>query len=196
MSQTILAFAGACRGHFALESGHHADLWFDLETLCQRPALVRPFAAQLAARLARHEIEIVCGPLVEGAYISLMVAEDLNVEFVYAERFADPQRSTMFPVEYRLPNTLRSLVQGRRVAIVNDVISAGSAVRGTFEDLRALGAQVVAIAALLVLGDAFPPFAAQHAVALDALEQSPYELWTPEQCPLCAAGVPLERRGD
>ncbi|MBI3492336.1 MAG: orotate phosphoribosyltransferase [Acidobacteria bacterium] len=196
MAGDVLKLVGARRGHFALESGHHADLWFDLESLCLRPARIRPLAVQLAARLAQYKIEIVCGPLVEGAYISLMVAENLDVEFVYAERFADPRRSTLFPVEYRLPASLRPLVRGKRVAIVNDVISAGSAVRGTFENLRTLDAQVVVIGALLVLGDAFPPFAAQHVIALEALQQSRYELWTPENCPLCAAGVPLERRSD
>jgi orotate phosphoribosyltransferase len=139
---------------------------------------------------------MVCGPLVEGAYVSLMVAEELGQGFVYAERILHPERSTMFPVEYRLPATLRPLVHGKRVAIVNDVISAGSAVRGTFEDLRALGADVVVIGALLVLGGAFEPFAAQHGVAAEALERSACELWMPERCPRCAAGVPLERRGD
>jgi orotate phosphoribosyltransferase len=125
-----------------------------------------------------------------------MVAEALEVEFVYAERIVHPERSTLFPVEYRLPATLRPMVRAKRVAIVNDVISAGSAVRGAFEDLRALGAEVVAVGALLVLGSVFEPFAAQHGVALDALERSPYELWPPQQCPLCVAGAPLERRGD
>jgi hypothetical protein len=39
-------------------------------------------------------------------------------------------------VKYRIPPALRSQVRGKRVAIVNDVINAGSAVRGTFLDLR------------------------------------------------------------
>lgn len=191
MSETILA--GARRGHFALESGHHADLWFDLESLCLRPARIRPLAAQLAARLAPFTVDAVCGPLVEGAYMGLMVAEELDVEFVYAERFVHPERSTLFPVEYRLPATLGPVVRGKRVAIVNDVISAGSAVRGALADLRALGADVIVIGALVVLGDAFPSFASEQSVPLEALEQQPYRLWAPEECPMCAAGVPVER---
>jgi orotate phosphoribosyltransferase len=192
----ILNLVRARRGHFALESGHHADLWLDLESLCLRPATIRPLAAQIAARLGSSRVDMVCGPLVEGAYVALMVAEALEVEFVYAERIVHPERSTLFPVEYRLPATLRPMVRGKRVAIVNDVVSAGSAVRGAFEDLRGLGAKVVAVGALLILGDAFPQFAAQHGIPLEAIERSTYELWAPEQCPLCAAGAPLERRGD
>jgi len=58
--------------------------------------------------------------------------------------------------------------------------------------LQALGAGVVAFGALLALGDAIAEFAAEHGVALELLERLPNNLWTPSQCPLCAAGMPLE----
>ena len=140
-------------GHFRLESGHHSDLWTDLELLCLRPEFVRQRAAELAARLGQYRVDAVCGPLVEGAFVALMVASDLDVEFYYTERFT-PQadESLLFPVEYRVPPVLRGRLQGKRVAIVNDVISAGSAVRGTLADLEACGAETVAVAALAVLG--------------------------------------------
>src|SRR3979411_1541613 len=79
------------KGHFRLESGHHGDLWLDLELLCLRPEPVQRLAAGLAARLAGHQVEVVCGPLIEGAFVALMVALELGVPFTYAERFADLQ---------------------------------------------------------------------------------------------------------
>ena len=78
------------------------------------------------------------------------------------------------------------------MAVVNDVISAGSAVRGAYADLNAAGAHVVAIACLLVMGEAIDPFAEERGVGLEALERSPYRMWTPSDCPLCKSGVPLE----
>jgi orotate phosphoribosyltransferase len=195
MSKHVLDVVCARRGHFTLESGHHADLWFDLESLCMRPADIRPLAAQLAERLARFNVDAVCGPLVEGAYISMMVAEELRVEFVYAERIVHQERSALFPVEYRLPETLRPLVGGKRVAIVNDVISAGSAVRGALTDLRELGAGVPVVGSLVVLGSMFPVFATEQTIALETLAQEPYQLWTPAECPLCAAGKALDPGG-
>jgi hypothetical protein len=66
-------FAGR-RGHFVLESGHHGELWLDLELLFVDPERVRPFAAALARALARYDVEAVCGPLVEGAFVALRVA--------------------------------------------------------------------------------------------------------------------------
>ena len=54
-------------------------------------------------------------------------------------------------------------VMSRDVAhttIVNDVISAGSAVRGTLSDLIECEAETVAVASLAVLGQSFVEFAA------------------------------------
>jgi orotate phosphoribosyltransferase len=86
---------------------------------------------------------------------------------------------------------LEEVVRGKRVAIVNDVINAGSAVKGTYEDLRRCGATVVAIGALLVLGSAASEFAADRGIDLVSLAALPNNLWTAGECPLCEAGVPL-----
>ena len=75
----------ARNGHFLLESGHHGDLWLDLELLCLQPARIQPFASALARRLAEHRVDAVCGPLVEGAFVGLMTAQELGVEFFYTE---------------------------------------------------------------------------------------------------------------
>jgi orotate phosphoribosyltransferase len=181
------------RGHFRLESGHHAELWLDLERLCLRPAHVRRFAAELARRLGGYQIDAVCGALNEGAFVALMVAAELDVEFSYAERFAPPpSRDALFEVQYRLPRVLRDAVRGKRVGVVNDVISAGSAVRGTIEDLKACGARPVVVGTLVTLGSSFGAWATAEDVAVESLESFPHNVWTPSECPLCAAGVALD----
>jgi orotate phosphoribosyltransferase len=195
MTESFLASVAARRGHFRLESGHHGDFWLDLETLCLRPATIRPFATELAARLRPYDVDAVCGPLNEGAFVALMVAGALDCDFTYAERLADPAREALFPVEYRLPKPLHAIVRGRRVAIVNDVVGAGSAVRGAFTHLQTLDARVVAVASLLVLGTKFSEFARDHDLPLEALATLPNNLWEPGDCPLCRSGVPLEAVG-
>jgi orotate phosphoribosyltransferase len=195
MNEHFLSFVRGLQGHFRLESGHHGDMWFELETLCLHSREIRPFAAQLAAKLVQHRVEVVCGPLVEGAFIALLVSLELACDFVYAQRFATTAPEGLYPVEYRLPKALQPAVKGKRVVIVNDVISAGSAVRGAFSDLQAIGANIVAIGALLALGDSIAGFASEHHIALELLDQMPHNLWTPSQCPLCAAGKPLEIMG-
>ena len=189
--ELLRLFAGR-KGHFRLESGHHGDLWLDLELLFLRPAQIRPFAEELSRRIAKLNVEAVCGPLNEGAFLALMIASELNVLFSYAEPVAQSQTDALYPVKYRIPPALRTQVKGKRVAIVNDVINAGSAVRGTFFDLKECGAEPVVIGALLVLGSSARHFAAENSVTLESLAVPPNALWTPAECPLCATGVPLD----
>src|SRR5262245_26576543 len=101
MNEPFLSHVHARRGHFLLESGHHGDLWLDLESLCLEPVRIQPFASELAKQLAHFRPEAVCGPLVEGAFVALMVAAELRTEFYYAERLAsaDNGRSS---VTYRI----------------------------------------------------------------------------------------------
>jgi len=78
------------------------------------------------------------------------------------------------------------------VAIVDDVMSAGSALRGTYAELRAHGAEPVVTGALLVLGSAGADHFAKEGVPVAALAREDYDLWLPGACPLCAAGVAVE----
>jgi orotate phosphoribosyltransferase len=181
-------------GHFRFESGHHGDRWLEPDLLLQRPTLLRPFAIALSQRLRRHGFESVCGPLTGGAFLAQMVAEQCDVAFAFAERFAPPPSDALYQVRYRIPDALRDGLRGASVAIVNDVTNAGSAVRGTYEDLVACGARPVAFGTLIALGDSPSAFAAANHLALESLETLPNNLWTPADCSLCADGVPLEDR--
>src|SRR6476620_10310405 len=105
--QEFLTLLSARRGHFRFESGHHGDLWLDLDALFLRPCRLRPFAEELADDLARHDIAVVCGPLVGGAFLAQTVADILGVEFCHAEPFVPDEREALYPVRYRLPAGLR-----------------------------------------------------------------------------------------
>ncbi|HEX6506998.1 MAG TPA: phosphoribosyltransferase family protein [Chloroflexota bacterium] len=191
MHDELLDMLATRMGHFRLESGHHGELWLDLELLCLRPTRVERFARELALRLEPFDPEMVCGPLNEGAFVAIMVATHLDVEFAYTERFDDPAHAGLFPVRYRLPATLRPSVRGKRIAIVNDVINAGSSVRATYADLEACGANVCVIGSLLVLGDSAGSFAADNHIPLESIATLSNRLWVPADCPLCAAHMPL-----
>jgi orotate phosphoribosyltransferase len=174
----------ARRGHFRHESGHHGELWLDLDTLFLRPHRLGPYLAQLADRLSRHAVDAVCGPLVGGAFVAQLLAARLDLECYYSAR-SEP----LHPVGYRIPDAFGRRLPGRRVAVVDDVINAGSAVRATAGALRGCGAEPVAIGALLVLGSAVAE--AAGGLPVEAVATAPNPLWPSADCPLCAAGTPL-----
>jgi orotate phosphoribosyltransferase len=182
----VVELIQARRGHFELASGHHGELWLELDELFVRPARLAPFAAELGRRLAAHEPDVVCGPLTGGAFLAELVAADRDLEFGWTERHAG---------DYRLPDALRDGLHGKAVAIVDDVVNAGSATRATLTELRACGARTVAIGALLTLGDPAGALAEEEGIALERLATLPNRLWEPSDCPMCAAGEPLERPG-
>jgi orotate phosphoribosyltransferase len=191
MTEQLLALLAPRRGHFRYESGHHGELWLAIAQMYLHPHRLRPFAAELARRLARHGVEAVCAPLVEGALLGQMVAEELRVEFFFAEQFARTNDDSLFPVGYRIPEALRPYARGKATAVVDDVINAGSAVRGALADLRAWGAKPIVLGSLLALGSAPSALAASEAVPLESLGTLPNILWDPAKCPLCASGTPL-----
>ena len=192
MLNRVTQLLGARHGHFKMESGYHSGTWFELGSLFDDPDTVRPFVAELATRLSRHRPDVVCGPMTGGAKLAELIATELGIDAIAAERFDAPGATGLFPVRYRIAEPQRGTTSGRRIAIVDDAISAGSAVRGTHADLIDCGALPVALGALVVFGDAAARFVADNGLALEQIERMPFDMWRPADCPLCKDGVALE----
>jgi len=82
--------------------------------------------------------------------------------------------------------------QTRDYVYVDDVVSAGSAVRGAFIDLQTHAAVPVVVGTLLLLGSAAPDFFSPYRIPVESVQKLDHRLWTPAECPLCASQVPLE----
>lgn len=192
MTADLLTALPARTGHFLLESGYHTDLWLTLDALFVEPDKVAPLVAALAGKLRSHAVSAVCGPLLGGAFLAQALAIALGVGFYYAEPAPASSEAGLFRAEYRLPSELTRRIRGARVAVVDDVISAGSSVRATVAALSAAGASTVVIGALLVLGDtAVQHFAGRH-IPVETLARRDFPLWKPADCPQCLAGAPIE----
>jgi orotate phosphoribosyltransferase len=189
IEKAICDAVAASHGHFVYESGHHGDLWLDLDALFVDARRVRRWAVALGDQATACQPDLVCGPLTGGAFIAQLLAAKLGAGFVFAERLVSEGGA----VQYRIPESLRKVVHGKRVLLVDDVINAGSAVLATLRDLLDCGAELAGIAALLTLGRAAAQIAEKHSVPLFALAPLEREMWTAEECPLCRSGVPLGR---
>jgi len=188
----FLELAAGRRGHFRLESGHHGGLWLDLDALFADSRRIEPFVAALTDALRAYDVVAVCGPLLGGAFLAQLVAQALPAEFCFTEREPAPASEELYRARYRLPPAFTGRIRGKRLAIVDDVMSAGSALRATYSALQAHGAEPVVAGALLVLGSTGADFFAGQGVPVEAVARDSYDLWRPADCPLCAAGVPLE----
>ena len=134
----------------------------------------------------------MCGPLIGGALLAQVLATALKVEFFFTERVMLGEGEGLYQAQYHLPRAARSRVRDKRLAVVDDAISAGSAVRATCVALREHGAEPVVVGALLVLGSAASPFFGETGVPIEAVSRVPFDLWVPAECPLCASGEALQ----
>lgn len=190
----VLGALPSRRGHFLLESGLHTDLWITLDALFVDPASIGPDVDVLAEQLRGHAPTAICGPLFGGAFLAQALATRLAVKFFVVEPVpAVAPAPGLFTARYRLPPGQRSHVRGEHVAVVDDVISAGSSVRAAIAALADAGASIAAVGALLVLGDAALTHFAAQAVPVETLGHRELSLWTSAECPLCRAGTQLER---
>lgn len=187
IEQTVREAVAARRGHFRYESGHHGDLWLYLDGLFVDARRVRDLASTLAEQVGVCRPQIICGPLTGGAFVAQLVAAEIGLGFVFAERLV----LEAGPVQYRVPESLRPAVSGRRVLLVDDAVNAGSAVLATLADLLTCGAELAGFASLLTLGDAASHIAQPYGVPFFKLVSLERGLWLPEECPLYSAEVPL-----
>ncbi|MGO4725205.1 MULTISPECIES: phosphoribosyltransferase family protein [unclassified Inquilinus] len=190
IGRELRAAVAATQGHFRYESGHHGDLWLGLDALFVDAIRMRRWAAALAAEAACCGAEVVCGPLTGGALLARAIAAELHLDFVHAERHVEGGA-----VRYRIPDSLGAVVAGRRVLLVDDAINAGSAVGLTLAELTRHDAVLAGIACLLTLGEAAGRIAREHGVPLVRLATLDRGMWQAGDCPLCAAGMPLEEQG-
>src|SRR5580693_7533225 len=187
----LIELADPRYGHFDLGTGYHGDLWLDLDRLFLRPALWRPHVRVLADRLREHRVDAVCGPMEGGAFLAYALADLMGVAFLPAYRAAASDAAAA--TAYRLAQTGGDGegIGGWRVAIADDAVNAGTAVRACAGQLRDHGAVPVAVAALLAVGPARQVVPAVLSVPFYAVDTVQSQAWRPEDCPLCGAGIAL-----
>jgi orotate phosphoribosyltransferase len=195
-AELFLELIAGRRGHFQLESGYHSETWYDLDTLFADHKQIAPQVTQLADSIRRYDVAFVCGPLLGGAFLAQLVAQALGVEFCFTQRVMPANSSGLYQASYRLPPAFAARVRAKGIAIVDDIMSAGSAARGTYSELLTHGAIPVVAGALMVLGDTGATYFAERHIAVEAVVRQNYSLWLPTECPHCAVGMPLEKIGD
>jgi orotate phosphoribosyltransferase len=169
-------------GHFRLSSGLHSPGYMQSALVLQRPVDAAELGSGIAAQAKHVEPTVVLSPALGGLIIGHEVARALGVRAIFAERAGGPAL------------TLRrgfTLAPTDRVLVVEDVFTTGKSTRETIDVAREAGAQAVGAAAIVDRSGGTIDFGVPS-FALIRLEVPTYE---PENCPLCAAGIPVVKPG-
>lgn len=170
------------RGHFRLSSGRHSDVFVQKFRVLEHPHLAERFGHDIA-ELFDAAFDVVASPALGAIVLGFATALAGDARFVFAERVDD--RMTFrrgFSIEAR-----------ERVLVVEDVVTTGGSAREVVDAVRDAGGNPVGVGALIDRGDpARPPDLSVPMKSLVTLEVAS---WSPEDCPLCAAGRALEDPG-
>ncbi len=179
-AHTLLRDCGALlEGHFLLSSGRHSGKYIEKFRILEQPRLTERLAQEMAAGFKDESVALVAGLSTGGALIAHEVAKALQCCFLFAERVSG---QLMLRRGFRID-------RGARVLVVEDVLTTGASVQELINLLRDEGGQVVGVACLVQRGEPHLD------IPFFALMRLPLETYPPDDCPLCARGIPLEARG-
>lgn len=190
MSETVAALseeavidifreAGALlEGHFLYTSGRHGERFLQAARVLQYPQHTERLCRALAARFAGDAVDLVVGPATGGIILSYETARHLGTRAAFTEK--DPDEGMALKRGF-------ALRQGTRVLVVEDIITTGGSVKKTIDHLRRRGAEVVGVGALIDRSSGQAGFDCRY----EPLARLQLTSYAPEECPLCAAGLPL-----
>lgn len=168
-------------GHFLLTSGRHSDVYYEKFTLLKNPSICTRICEEMANRFRDSGVQTVVGPTTGGIIIAYDVARYLGVQAIYAEA-GD---------EGRVFKRGFSLEKGEKVVIVDDILTTGRSLREVIDLVRGYDADILGLGVLLDRSGGAVPFD----YPLTALATVSADSWEPSDCPLCADGVELTKRG-
>jgi orotate phosphoribosyltransferase len=132
--------------------------------------------------IGHQPVRTVAAPALGGLIIGHEVARALGSRFLFTERDANGRMCLRrgFTVQ-----------PGETAVVVEDVVTTGGSTREVVEVLSAAGAQLLAAGSIIDRSGG----EAQVGVPRVALATLKAVAWPPEQCPLCAQGLPVIKPG-
>ena len=176
-------------GHFKLSSGNHSKFYLQSAKVLEDPKTAKLLADELAKQIKEADIAIdtICSPALGGVIAGFVLATALDKRSIFTERVQGEM-------------TLRrgfEIKKGERVLICEDIITTGGSALEAAKVIESLGGEVVAFAALANRG-----FCKREGSNIEAKENCKlpknkpffaladfsFEIYSPQDCPLCKAG--------
>ena len=176
-------------GHFVYSSGKHGAAYVNKDAVYARTRSVSVLCREIAGRFADGRIDAVIAPATGGIVLSQWTAHHLTeitgreVFSVYAEKMPDNG-------SFSVNRGYRRFIAGRRVLVVEDVLTTGRSADLVVRAARSADCDIVGLGALWNRGgvtaaafNSVPRFTALLTLTLEA--------WDPSVCPLCASDTPF-----
>lgn len=173
--------------HIVYTSGKHGTAYINKDAVYPHTKETSQLCRAIAEQFADSGVEVVIAPSIGGVILSQWVAHhltditDREVLGVYSEKDGD---------SFVIKRGYDKIIQGKKILVVEDILTTGGSARKVIEATRALGGDVVGLGVLCNRGGvtlqdvANPPkFVSLINVKLDT--------WDEAECPMCSKGVPI-----
>jgi len=179
----ILKEAGVLlEGHFLLTSGRHSNKYLQCAKIFQNAKYSEELCEDLAKLYKDSGVDVVIGPAIGAILISYEVSRHLGTPNIFAERDGDGVMTLRRSFE---------ITKGQKVLVVEDVVTTGGSVREVIKLVKEAGGEVVGVGSIVdrTVGkvDFGVPYKAVLSVNVESFE--------PDNCPICAKGIPVVKPG-
>lgn len=176
-------------GHFLLASGNHSARYLQSAKVLEYPQKASELTDALASMIknAGIAVDTVCAPALGGVLAGYELARSLGVRSIFVEKKEGGMELRRgFEIE-----------PGEKVIICEDIITTGGSALKAAQAIEALGGKVVAFASLANRGfckrvggenEAKPECRLPKDIPLFSLADFTFEMYTPDECPLCKKG--------
>jgi len=176
-------------GHFKLSSGNHSRFYLQSAKVLEEPKIAKLLAEALAIKIksSRIKIDAVCSPALGGIIAGFALATALDVRFIFAERVGGEM-------------TIRrgfEVKPEEKYLVCEDIITTGGSALEAAMQIEKAKAEVVGFAALANRGfcqRVESQISRKENCKLPlnkplfALEDFAFEMYSPENCPMCKDG--------
>ncbi len=176
-------------GHFLLASGNHSRRYLQSAKVLEYPKKASLLTDALAEMIKESGIKVdtVCAPALGGVLAGYELARSLDVRSIFVEKKEGG-------MELRRGF---EVAKGEKIIICEDIITTGGSALKAAQAIEALGAEVVAFASLANRGfckrvegnsEAKAECSLPKNIPLFALDDFSFEMYAPEDCPMCKEG--------
>ncbi len=174
-------------GHFVYVSAKHGEKYINKDAIYPHTKEIQELCSMWAKDFANSGVEVVVGPAMGGVILSHATASELtkilkrDIPGVYAEKTGDGG--------FDFTRGYGEFVKGKKVLVVEDVLTTGGSVRKVIDLTKRAGGKIVGLGVIANRGGIKAKDIGVKKI--DALININFIAMDPKDCTLCKNGVPI-----